>query len=322
MISTDNAPVPLFKRHYRDSLSAIKNRLNVVTALDANRDALARRLGTNPALVQAQFLALSFNNIAELRFAADRFIQVQGDTKQGSDAASSAALAQFAAAFPTAADREWLRLFLLGLNEESDRFYNAEYQRAVSARQPVFAAVDSLWTKVYRARFERFLNNTNQRNGQLVLSLPLGGEGRTGAGKDRQTVIAVTFPGRPADAIEAIFVFAHEAVGNIVSTVVSDNTRRRSNAVVSRRILCPLVRCTAVCCCCKKSHPIWRSRTRATTSRKAGSPCPVPMRLPHSRRLFRCRKRCSTGLPDRLTLCWPASDHTRHFRQPRYVLFV
>jgi hypothetical protein len=224
MISTDNAPIPLFRRGYRDSLTAIKNRNNITTSLDANRETLSRRLTTNPALIQAQFLALSFNNVAELRFAIEKFLQVQGDAKSVGDAASATAVAAMASAFPTAADREWLRVFMLGMNEEASRFYDADYVRTVRNRAAVLVAVDSVWTKVYRAKFERFLNNTSQRNGQLLLSLPLGGEGRTSVGPDRQTVIAVTFPGRPADALESVFVFAHEVVGNIVSGVVNDNT--------------------------------------------------------------------------------------------------
>ena len=60
--------------------------------------------------------------------------------------------------------------------------------------------MDSLWQRVYRDKFERFLNNTGQRQGDLVLSLPIGGEGRTGPGYTGRVMVAVTYPARPADA--------------------------------------------------------------------------------------------------------------------------
>ena len=47
-------------------------------------------------------------------------------------------------------------------------------------------------------------------------------EGRRAAAS-RRTSITVTFPDRPNDAVEAIYVIAHEAVGGIASVAVSDN---------------------------------------------------------------------------------------------------
>jgi hypothetical protein len=41
-------------------------------------------------------------------------------------------------------------------------------------------------------------------------------------GKQSNT-ITVTFPDRPSDAIDAIYVIAHEAVGGIANTAVTDN---------------------------------------------------------------------------------------------------
>lgn len=224
LISNDTAAVPLFRRNYRDSLTSIKNRSNAQTSLDANRDALSRRLNANPALVQAQFLAFQFASFADLQNAADKFQQLQGDPKRATDQATATLVAQFAASFPGAAERDWLRLFLLSVTDEDTRFYNNEYQRVMRQRAAVLSAVNSEWQNRYRAKFERFLNNTSQRQGELLLSFPVGGEGRTVVDARGQTIVAVPFPARTSDALEPIFVLAHEVTGNLVAGVVADNT--------------------------------------------------------------------------------------------------
>jgi hypothetical protein len=223
VLGPDTTPVPLFKRGYRDSLTALKRRANILTSLDANRDALARGLATNPSLVQAQFLALGFKSFAEIKDATDKFQQYQGQANRAPDAITQQAVAQLAAMFPTAADREWLRLFMAGVTDEQARFYDAAYARAVRERGSVLRAVTSLWENTYHRKFERFLTNTSQRNGEIVLSLPLGPEGRTTVGSDQQTIVAVPFPARVTEANEAILVLAHEVVGTLVSGVVADN---------------------------------------------------------------------------------------------------
>ncbi len=224
VIATDTATVPLYRRGYRDSATVIKNRANLLTALDANRGVLATGLASTGRYVQAQFLALEVPNWDVLRSGAERFLQYEGDPRRAPDRETGARVAQFNAIFTSAADREWLRLFLAGVSDEQLRFFADEHSRVVRTRAAVITAVDSLWQRVYRAKFERFLSNTGQRAGDIVLSLPIGGEGRAGVGRDRQTVVVVPFPERVADAPEALFVFAHEVTGSLVGTVVADNS--------------------------------------------------------------------------------------------------
>ncbi|MEP6834309.1 MAG: hypothetical protein ABJB74_13015 [Gemmatimonas sp.] len=223
-LTVDTTVIPLFKRGYRDSIAAVKSRSNVLTSLDANRDNLQKRLTANPALVQAQFLVFEFGSFAELQQATSSFIQAQGDKTRAADQAAAATIARLTPLFPTVADRDWLRLFMAGVTEEQSRFYDVEYKRVSAARSGVFSAVDALWQKTYRPKFDRFLNNTGQRNGEIYLSLPLGGEGRTATGANNQTLVAVPFPARASDAQQAIFVFAHEVTGNLVGPIVNDNT--------------------------------------------------------------------------------------------------
>ena len=76
----------------------------------------------------------------------------------------------------------------------------------------------------YYPKLSRFLNNTQQASGEVVLSVVLGGEGRT-VNKGRQSnTVAVDFP-KTVDAVpNFLFAFAHEAVANVVDGVIRDNT--------------------------------------------------------------------------------------------------
>jgi len=224
LISEDTARVRLYRNGYRDSLVVVKNQRNVLTSLDANRAVLAKRLPLTGGYLSAQFLPFEFANWDAMKYAIERFLQYEGDPRRAPDRETQVRVAMIASMFPTAADREWLRLFLAGVLDEQERFFNAEHSRLIRTRAPVITSVDSLWQQVYRTKFERFLNNTSQRQGDLLLSLPIGGEGRTATGPNRQTMVAVPFPARSDDAVQVLYVLAHEITGSLVGTVVADNT--------------------------------------------------------------------------------------------------
>jgi hypothetical protein len=223
LLSDDSASVPIYRRHYRDSLTVVKNRRNVLTSLDGNRVTLQNGIRNN-GYIQAQFLPFEFTTWEEMRTAGERFLQVGGDPRRANDRETQMKLASFANVFPSAADREWLRLFLTSVQDEQERFFGAEVSGALRTRSAVVTAVDSLWTQVYRSKFERFLNNTSQRQGDMLLSLPIGGEGRTGANRMQRTLVAVPFPERVEDALQSIYVLAHEVTGTLVNGAVTDNT--------------------------------------------------------------------------------------------------
>ena len=224
LISEDTARVRLYRNGYRDSLVVVKNQRNVLTSLDANRATLAKRLPLTGGYLTAQFLPFEFANWDAMAYAIERFLQFAGDPRRAPDRETQTRVALIASMFPTAADREWLRLFLASVRDEQAQFFNAEHSRLIRTRAPVITSVDSLWQQVYRTKFERFLNNTAQRQGDLLLSLPIGGEGRTAAGPNRQTMVAVPFPARSEDAVQVLYVMAHEITGSLVGTVVADNT--------------------------------------------------------------------------------------------------
>jgi hypothetical protein len=223
LLQEDTTFVPFFKRGYSTNMIVLKNRANVVTQLDANRDRLRARLAANPQLVNAQFVPLSFASWTDLSQAVDLFNRANGDPRAASSQEQANAIAFLAGYFQTGADRDWLRLFVQSLNDESTKFYHGYWIQQQRERSNVLELVDTQWQGTYRPRIQRFLNNTQQAQGEILLSLPLDGEGRSLSSGKLANMLTVTFPDRPNDAVEAIYVIAHEAVGSIASVAVSDN---------------------------------------------------------------------------------------------------
>jgi hypothetical protein len=223
MLQQDTTRVPYFRRGYRDQMVVEKNRRGVSTLLDQNRDRLAARFIVNRNLVGAQFVALYFGSWKDLQRGITLFLQAQGDVGRARDPQQQAVIAFLAASFNSQADRDWLELFTRSLADERDKFYHDYWASEQRARGPVLAAVDSIWQKIYRPKLQTYLSRTQQETGDLILSLPLDGEGRTISGGKRENIIALTFPDTPAQAIDAIYVFTHEALGTLASTAISDN---------------------------------------------------------------------------------------------------
>ena len=58
----------------------------------------------------------------------------------------------------------------------------------------------------------------------MILSLPIGGEGRTINDGKQSNAIAVDYPTTTDAAPEAIYTFAHEVVARLVDEAIRDNT--------------------------------------------------------------------------------------------------
>ena len=84
--------------------------------------------------------------------------------------------------------------------------------------------MDSLWQLQWRPQLQRFLNNSQQQNGTMLLSLPLGGGGRKGHFGKAGNVVAVDFPDSRDDSEAALYVFVHEVAGSVASAAITDNT--------------------------------------------------------------------------------------------------
>ncbi len=218
--------VPLFQRGYRDELTVLKNRANVTTQLDVNRERLESQMASNRTLVNAQFIPFYFSSVDEMRGAIDRFIAAEGNAAGARSQQEAMQFAMLASYFQTASERAWLSLFTSSLADENTRFYHSYWTQQQRERRNVIDSVQAMWQHSVRTRLQRFLNNTQQRDGDIVLSLPLDGEGRTmsGTGSAQRNVVAVSFPQRPSDAVNAIYVIAHELAGSVANTAIMDNT--------------------------------------------------------------------------------------------------
>ena len=225
LLSNDSSAVPLFRRGYRDDLTVLKNKANVLTQLDVNRDRLAKQLAGSRELVNAQFVPFYFSSLDEMRSAIDRFVQSDGNPTAARSQTESAQFAVLGSYFPTGADRIWLALFSSALWDEDAKFYHSYWVQQQRERANVIDSTTAMWTHLLRPRIQGFLTNTQQRDGDILLSLPLGGEGRTlVASGNFRTAVAVNFPERPSDAPEAMYALAHELVGPVTSAAIQDNT--------------------------------------------------------------------------------------------------
>jgi hypothetical protein len=233
MLLRDTATVPVFRRGYRERLQSAKSQRGITTRLDANREQLQSRLAMSPALVNGQFMPMYFASFDQMKQVISLFLQADGNPNATNDPTLRQFFAVLAASYQTGADREWLRNFTDALEDERRQFYESYWNTENAGRIGLIRATDSLWQGTYRAKLQRFLNNTQQENGDLILALTLGGEGRTVNFASRQNAVAVTMPDN--DPREAIYVFAHEVVSGIVSTAVRDNitpTEERTGAGV------------------------------------------------------------------------------------------
>ena len=224
MLTSDTGRVPFFARGYKQAMLARKRQHNIVTLLDANQQDLSARFAANPALTNAQFLAMYFPSFQEIVNATDYFIRSGGDPRASSDPQVQQEIALMAANFRSPADRNWLRLFVQSLQDERTKFYHAYWTSEQQTRGAAYAQFNTEWIATYYPKLSRFLNNTQQSAGEVLLSLPLGGEGRTVNDGKQSNTIAVEFPASPDSAVNALYVFAHEAIAGIVAQAITDNT--------------------------------------------------------------------------------------------------
>jgi len=224
LLTSDTGHVPFFARGYKQRIIAAKRQRNLFTQLDANQQDLSARFASNPALANAQFVAMYFGSLQEIVSATDYFIRANGNPRAASDPQIQQQIALLAANFPSPADRNWLRLFVQSLQDESTKFFHGYWTGEQQTRGAAYAAFQAAWTSRYYPKLSRFLNNTQQAAGQLVLSIPLGGEGRTVNDGKQSNLIAVVFPETIDAAPEALFGFVHEAVAKLVGEAITDNT--------------------------------------------------------------------------------------------------
>lgn len=225
MINPDSTLVPYFRRGYRERMAGVRRQRGVTTLLDMNRERLVARIAIEPSLATSgQFLPLYFASWEQMRQVMDRFLAGDGSPASAGDQQTAAYFSLLGSAFPQAADREWLRLFVRSVDDESQKFYHDYWTTELRARAMVVAHVDSLWQRQWRPALQRYLNSTQQQGGELFLTLPLGGEGRTVQLAKNETDVAGPMPESLAESEVVLYTLAHEVTGSIASAVIADNT--------------------------------------------------------------------------------------------------
>jgi hypothetical protein len=225
LISQDTTLVPYFRRGYRDRIMGVRRQRGVSSLLEGNRERLLARIAVQPSLATTpQFLPLYFSTWEQMRQVVDLFVRDGGNPSASQDAAMRGYFGVLGQVFQTAPDREWLRLFVESADDESRKFYHEYWTTAARTHAPVVAHVDSLWQLQWRPALQRFLNNTQQQNGELYLSMPLGGEGRTVQFGRAENAVAGPMPESNAEVESVLYVMAHETTGAIASAAIADNT--------------------------------------------------------------------------------------------------
>jgi hypothetical protein len=225
LLTPDTTLVPYFRRGYTDRVSALRRQRGVTNQLDANRTTLRERIDVNPALAtNAQFLPLYFESWEQMRQMIDLFVRAGGNPGASNDPTTRTYLALLANVFPAGADREWLRQFSAAVDDESRRFHHDYWTSEVRSHAAVIGRVDTLWQRQWRPALSRFLNNTQQQSGEVYLTFPLGGEGRTIHYGKQQNAVALAFPDDRDQADIVLYVFTHEVVGRVASDAIEDNT--------------------------------------------------------------------------------------------------
>ena len=217
MLVSDTSRTPLFRADYRDAMIVAKNSRNIASQLDDNAEALRHGLRVNPRLLDGARLALREGSWVEMGNDIAAFLTSGEEAASGKKRPSAlstwkrtphpaeettATSAVLGSVFRTESDRAWLKLFALSLSDEHSKFYELYWREQQHALRPTLAAVDSQFSQRYLKQLRSYLRGVQLPTGEIVLSLPLGGEGRS--------------------ILEGQHSVAHEAVGGIAEQAVRE----------------------------------------------------------------------------------------------------
>lgn len=234
LVTEDTTPLPLFRRGYRDSLFVVRNMAQVSSRLDTVRTSLMGALTALPRLVNGQFYPLHFTNFATMRVSIQLLTQAKGDVKAARDRDAARFVALAANYFGTPQEREFAEQLSVGLESESQRFFHANWLEVQRSRGPVLARADSLWRTAWFPKLAGFLRGSGQRNGEIIVSHVLEGEGRTiTTDPTAGPSMVVTLPPSLDRTAEVLYGIVHESVGAFAAAAVVENItpRQRSTGV-------------------------------------------------------------------------------------------
>lgn len=231
--------VPLYQPDYVTRVVAAKRAAGVFpTVLDRRAEEFGRRFAADDRFSVLHFLPLYFDSDEQLFGALQAWIRAEGDPRRVADPRLGAAVQFLSQQIPTQEGRRTVADWLEVLGEE-DRAFFATHRRARGAELAgVPAAVQAQWDRL-AARLQPALDYLLLNQGEVILSLPIGSEGRTLQVGPRRHRVAIGMPDptRPADAVWSLL---HEQMYALVSGVIEDQLapaqrREQDEQLLSRR---------------------------------------------------------------------------------------
>jgi hypothetical protein len=233
------AELPIHAPGYVARMVAAKQQAGVhPTVLDRRAEEFRSLFEAGPRYSALHFLPLYFPT-DEFFFGAMRaWVQAGGDARRVSDPALAQAVAFLSQQFPTEGERRTLASWLEVLTEEGRVFYTAHRQQRAAQLAGVAPAVQAEWESL-APQLRPILDYLLLNQGELILSHPLGPEGRTLELGNRFNRIAVLMPD-PARPTDAVWAFLHELMYPFVNGVISDQLspaqlREVDQQLISRR---------------------------------------------------------------------------------------
>jgi hypothetical protein len=235
MLASDTSRTPGYRLDYRDAMIVAKNSRNITTRLDDNAEALRHGLRVNPRLLDGARLALREGSWEEMGNDIAAFLTAGDDAASGKKrpsvlttwkraphaaAETTDMMAVLGEVYRTESDRAWLKMFALSLTDEHSKFYELYWREQEHTLRPALAAVDSQFSQRYLKELRSYLRGMQLPTGEIVLALPLGGEGRSIL--EGQHSIAIGFPQSADSSLDAVYEFAHEAVSAVAETAVRE----------------------------------------------------------------------------------------------------
>lgn len=266
--------IPLYQPDYVERVVAAKRAAGVYpTPLDRRADEFARQFRTNANFSRLQFLPLYFPSGDALSAAIRAWAQVEGDPRRVQDPGLAQAVAFLSQQFPSANERRVVAAWAQLLEEERRAFYERYHAQRMSEHAGVSSAVQAQWDQL-APRLQPYLDYMMLNSGELILSFPLGSEGRTLDLGRRQNRVAVGMPaaGEPADAIWA---FIHELAYPLVNPVIQDNLAPAQRREIDEQLLSRRAAIRAGAILLDRVAPESAAEYRAAYLRSAGTAVPA-----------------------------------------------
>ncbi len=224
MVHDDASAVPLYRRGYRDEVTARKRATDVLSDLDVNREKLGDGLRTMPAVVGAQFVALDFASWEDMQRGITLWLEANGDLRRVRTRQDADLAARVGSYFPSARERDWLRLFARALEDERVKYFAAQWAAEQESRATALQAAALVWRDSAAVALATFLSRTQQVGGTVIPSFVLEGEGRTIQESRLRNFVVTGLPAHDSAAWEPSFVMAHEVVGSVAASAVQEHT--------------------------------------------------------------------------------------------------